>query len=151
MTPTFPRSAARLMLPDVSTRGRVKSGALTIWFASAFFAMSPALSCARSQTSSPSSPQTRATAPICAALLMPRSGASDDEHRRADVDVVEQPLGLGDVHADAAVRLAVADAARVGRPVDADARRGDPHPACAERVAGTRRNRALAGSPRRVR
>src|SRR5690242_12899158 len=123
------------MLPEVSTRGRLKPGAATIWFASAFFATSPPFVCAMSQISSPSSPHTTATAPICAARLIGPRDETDDEHGRADVDVVEQPLGLRDVHADAAVRLAVADAARVRRPVDADARRRDAHPARAERVA----------------
>ena len=75
----------------------------------------------------------------------------DDVDRRADVDVVEQPLGLRDVHPDAAVRGRVAERGRIGRAVDADARRREAHPARAERVARARRDRLRALRPRRVR
>ena len=69
----------------------------------------------------------------------------DDEDRRPDLHVPEQPLGVGDPHPDAAVRGRVADRRGVGRAVDPDVRRRDPHPARAERVA-----RARAGpDPRR--
>ena len=37
------------------------------------------------------------------------------------VDALEEPLGLGDPHADAAVRGRVADRGGIGRAVDADA------------------------------
>ena len=65
----------------------------------------------------------------------------DDEDRRADLDVLEEPLRVGDRHADAAVRGRVAERRRVGRAVDADGRRRDSHPARAERVARARRDR----------
>src|SRR5256885_7818623 len=67
-----------------------------------------------------------------------------DDDRRPDVDVVEEPLGIGNVHADAAVRGRVADRRVVGRAVDADARRGQSHPARSERIAGPGRDRLLA-------
>src|SRR5262245_19610684 len=147
ITATFLRSEVRLMLPEVSTRGRVNSGAGTMWPLSACAAVAPASLCASFQTSSPSSAQTSPTDAICATRLMRRAAASDDEHRRADGDVLEQPLGLRDEHADAAVRGAVADASGIGRPVDADAGRRQAHPARAEWVAGAGRDRARTRGP----
>ena len=64
----------------------------------------------------------------------------DDDDRRAEVDVLEQPLGVGDPHADAAVRGRVADRRGVGRAVDAHEPAVQPHPARAERVARSRRH-----------
>src|SRR5712691_5412451 len=63
----------------------------------------------------------------------------------------EQPLRLRDVHADAAVRDRVPDRAVLRRAVDADPRRAEPHPARAERVSRTRRDRLLSMCPGRVR
>src|SRR6266480_8080381 len=47
----------------------------------------------------------------------------NDEDRGPDVDLVEQPLGIRHVHADAAVRGGVADRGGVWRPVHPDTRR----------------------------
>ena len=69
----------------------------------------------------------------------------------ADAHVHEQPFGVRDAHADAAVRRAVADRGGVGRAVQADARRRDAHPARAERVARAGRHGLLARGPGRVR
>ena len=74
----------------------------------------------------------------------------DDQDRRPELHVVEQPGRVGDVHTDAAVRGGVADRCRVRRPVDADARRREPHPARAERVPGAGRNRLQPLRPGRV-
>src|SRR5439155_6879387 len=71
--------------------------------------------------------------------------------RCPDLDVVEQPLGLRDVHPDAAVRDGVPDRTVRGRAVKADTRGRQPHPARAEWIAGPRRNRLLPLRPRRVR
>src|SRR4051812_35947230 len=65
--------------------------------------------------------------------------------------MLEQPLRLRYVHADATVRERVADRAVLRRAVDADAGGAQPHPARAERVAGTGRDGLLALRPRRVR
>ena len=44
--------------------------------------------------------------PACRApVLLEQRGASDDEHGRADPDSVEEPLGVGDLHADAETRF----------------------------------------------
>src|SRR5918992_1324089 len=75
----------------------------------------------------------------------------DDEDRRPDGHAVEEPLRVGDLHADAAVRDGVADRGRVRRAVDADERRRQPHPPRAERVSGPGRDRLLVARPVRVR
>src|SRR5438093_6727880 len=90
--------------------------------------------------------RSRVRTPSSASLL----GVCNDD-RRAELHVMEEPLGVRDVHADAAVRRRVADRRVVRRAVDADARRRESHPACAERVARARWNRLLARRPGRVR
>src|SRR5205085_2574086 len=54
-------------------------------------------------TSKPNRPATAASAtiwPVSLAARIEAMLASDDVHRRADLDVVEQPFRLRDVHAD---------------------------------------------------
>ena len=63
----------------------------------------------------------------------------------------EEPLGVGDLHPDASVRDAIADRGRVVGSVDADAGRGEPHPARPERISRPGRDRHGALGPRRVR
>src|SRR3954469_14831721 len=77
-------------------------------------------------------------------------GVGDDD-LRPDGDVLAEPFGVGVVQANAAVRGGVADRSVVGRAVDADAGRGQAHPARAERVAGAGRDRGEPLRPRRVR
>src|SRR6185295_3253161 len=76
--------------------------------------------------------------------------APDDEDGRADLDALEEPLGVRDAHADAAMRGRVADRGGIRSPVDAYAGRREAHPPCAEWVARARRDRARPRSPRRV-
>ena len=109
---------------------------------SAVTSLSP---CATFQISRPSSAATTATATACA----PRRSRPliEDVDRRPDVDLIEQPLDLGDPHADAPVRDRVADRGRVGRAVDADSRRGDTHPARPEWIPRARRDRLRVLGP----
>src|SRR5436190_10116121 len=73
-----------------------------------------------------------------------------DHDRRADVHVLDQPLGVRDVHADAAVRGGIADRGVVWRPVDPDALSRQAHPPRAEGVARPGRDRLEAARPRGV-
>src|SRR5664280_3581467 len=57
----------------------------------------------------------------------PRPLLRDDEDLLSDDNVREQPLGVGDVHANAAVGKRVADRARFGRAVNADSRSRQAH------------------------
>ena len=85
-------------------------------------------------------------------LLGPRAGlGADDVDRRPDLDLLEEPLGVGDRHANAPVRHRVAERGGVGRTVNPDGRRRDPHPARPERVPGPGRNRLQAFRPFAVR
>src|SRR3954454_17343153 len=62
--------------------------------------------CVSLQTSRPSRPATAASAtawPVSLATRIEAMLSSDDVHGRADLDVVEQPFRLRNVHADAAV------------------------------------------------
>ena len=90
----------------------------------------------------------RAAPRTAATTATPDGCASDDVDRRADVDVVEQPLGVRHLHADAAVRGAVADRGRRVGAVDPDAGRRDAHPARAERVRRPGRHRLQPLRPR---
>src|ERR671936_2037798 len=150
-TTALPRSDARLRRPRRSSRCRTKFGAagcLPERISAATF-----LSwCVTFQTSSASRPATSATAAAWATSFS-RAVISGrhDEDRRPDVDVHEQPLGVVDVHADAAVRDRVADRGVVRRAVDPDPRGGEAHPARAEGVARAGRDRLLALRPRRAR
>src|SRR5689334_10967277 len=159
-TTTLPRNDLRSTWPSPSSRASRKSGAIGFCPCEAFLTSAwPPPWCVTFHPSRPKSPATTSNASTCAACLSRRPITAgvyvrlvgDDEDRRADVDVVEEPLGLRDQHADAAVRGRVADRRGVGRAVDADAGHAEAHPARAERVARARRNRALARRPRRVR
>src|SRR5436190_11713461 len=151
-TTTFPRSDASESFPAPSRRERSKWGASGRLPCSSS-AATPLSWWTTFQTSSTSRPTTTATDAACRPRFRPTGTPElcrDDVDRRADVDVVEEPLGLRDVHPDAAVRRRVAERGRVGRPVDPDARRREPHPARAERVARARRDRLRPLRPRRV-
>ncbi|MDQ4082219.1 MAG: MFS transporter, partial [Actinomycetota bacterium] len=83
-----------------------------------------------------------------------RSGAglgAHDVNRRPDLDLLEEPLGVGNRHADAPVRHRVAERRGVGRAVDPDGGRRDAHPARPERVPRSGRNRFEAFRPIAVR
>src|SRR5919197_4804700 len=77
----------------------------------------------------------------------PDVSRGDDEDGGADADALEQPLGVGDPHPDAAVRGRVADRGGVRGAVNADARRAQAYPAGAERVARAGRDRLQAARP----
>ena len=152
MTTTFPRSDERRSEPGPFSRSRLKSDGHRLLPARELLRdVASCRSGSPSRSSRPSSDATSASAPACPASLSLRHQCGDDEHRRPDVDGVEQPLGVRDVHPDAAVRDGVADRGRVRRPVDPDAGRREPHPARAERVVRARRDRLLAPGPTRVR
>src|SRR5579885_1394518 len=105
-TTTFPRRDASSSFPGLSSRGSVKFLGCAVF----------PLPLATFQTSSPSRPATSATASTCPisfsrAGIKPRLPAAlgrNDDDRRPDRDVVEQPFRRGDEHADAPVRGGVA-------------------------------------------
>src|SRR5579862_7446903 len=146
-TTTLPRSDASESFPLPVVRGSEKAGALTISPLSTSRATLPPDRCATSQTSRPSSARTQPATMIRSA----RTRGLDDEHRRADADALEEPLGVRHLHPDATVRGAVADGGRLIGPVDADAGRRQPHPTRAERVVRAGRNRLQAPGPRVLR
>src|SRR5262249_56762602 len=104
-TTTLPSNEASCSAPGAAMRRSEKSGAVLPTLASF---PEP---CASFQISSASSDATSPTARICAPSLsrVAMGSARDDEDRRPDRHVVEEPLRVGDVHANAPVRGGVAD------------------------------------------
>ena len=149
----LPRSDERSIAPSPSRRFRSKTGAVGVLAASrAPCETFSSLSCATRHTSS--AEQTDDEADRERLRRQPGGPRHQAETMKTGVpivDVVEQPLGLRDVHADAAVRDRVADRPVGRRAVDADAGRGESHPARAERIVRARRDRLLALRPRGVR
>src|SRR3954447_8506133 len=91
---------------------------------------------------------------FCSYIRPPSFGLTDrypsgrnDEKRRADRHMVEQPLGFRHEHPDAAVGGRVADRGRIGGSVDPDAPGREAHPARAERIAGAGRDRLQTLGP----
>src|SRR5207248_1359716 len=143
-TTVFPRNELSETSPSPVSRGSENAGAGAPTFGGGVW-------CVNFHTSRDARIPTPIIASACPASLRGPSTASlgrDDEHRRPDPYAVVQPLCGRNLHPDAAVRLRVADRPRLGGAVDSHARRAQPHPARAERVAGAGRNRLGAGRPR---
>src|SRR5207249_4685391 len=102
-TTTLPRSDASASFPGASSRESAKAGAGGVRPPPSF---TPLSWCTTFQIRRPSNPATTATVTACRPCFN-RKGTPelcrDDEDGRSDLDVVEQPLGVRDVHPDAAV------------------------------------------------
>src|SRR5581483_2600843 len=100
---TFPRSDASASFPGASRRESANCGAGGVRPPPSF---TPLSWWTTFQIRRPSSPATAATVSAWRPCFN-RKGTPelcrDDEDRRADLDAVEEPLGVRDVHADAAV------------------------------------------------
>ena len=146
-TTALPRSDASDSSPSPSSRGEREAGATTRLAVAS--APVTALSLALRDLPDQQAEQRRRRRPTAQRPGAPRRRRRghhrDDEDGRADRDLLEQPLRLGDLHPDAAVRGGVADRGGVGRAVDADARATrSPSSACR---AGCRARAGSASRP----